>query len=280
MMKKALAGVFIFLMGQLSAVTTGKLSEMVQTTANPFPYDLHLTLFPSPVSDAEVMVAMHGMGSNYQLAEVLRPNPAIPQQIISFNFPDFGYSGTSLETTFGTVNEILPALYVWKQLVVDQGLDKLHLYGFSAGGGAIVNALATLNSTRYDSELKNIGIGVAEKQQILKAIQKGTVILEVPLKSFDEIAAQFNEPQIQMLAAIARKNGMTPIENLNQLQGLNLNIVVFFATPDQAVGNRDDKLFLDRLRSINKGQTTGIIGPTGGHISYHPELWEAYKSRL
>lgn len=269
------------LMTNLQAITVQRLNEVVATTPNPFRYDLHMKMLPGAKQDAEVLICMHGMGSDYHLSEVMQSNPVIPYHIIAFNFPDHGLHYASrdvLKTSFGTIEEVLPALYVWKRCIVDGGADKVHLYGFSAGGGAIVNALAILNSNRYDSTLKSIGIGLSEKQQILESIQKGSVILEVPLKSFDEIADLFDEREIRVLARRARQNGMVPIKNLNQLQGLSLHCFVYFTYPDEALGNRDDKEFIQRLHHVNKeGQTIAIISKTGGHTSYHPELWKAYK---
>ena len=177
-----------------------------------------------------------------------------------------------------TANQLIDSYGVLKRCIFDGGAEAVHLYGFSAGGGAIINALAILNSNRYDTALKSIGIGFLEKQKIFESVQKGSVILEVPLKSFDEIADSFGGREMRMLARRAHKNGMVPIKNLNQLHGLSLPYFVYFASPDEALGNRDDKKFIQLLLDVNKnGQTFGIIGKTGGHTSYHPELWNAYK---
>lgn len=263
----------------LQAIEGDKLNELVTKSPNPFQYDLHMKMLPGAKQDADVLICMHGMGSDYRLAEIMQGNPVIPYHLIAFNFPDHGLGRPRMKTTYGTIEELLPALYVWKRCVMDAGVDKVHLYGFSAGGGAIVNALAVLNSDRYDKALKSIGIGPLEKRQILESIQKGSVILEVPLKSFDEIADLFGNRETRALALRARKNGMVPIKNLSLLQGLSLNCFVYFAYPDEAVGNRDDKEFIRSLQDVNKnGRTIAIIGKTAGHTSYHPELWHAYKN--
>lgn len=270
--------------GDIQAITTEKLNEISVNSPNPFRYDLHMIMLPAEKKEAEVLICMHGMGSDYRLAEIMRQNPVIPYHIIAFNFPDYGLhtmGGNLLKTSFGTIDELLPALYVWKRCVVDGGIDKVHLYGFSAGGGALINALAVLNSSRYDAELKNLGIGSLEKQKILNSVQNGSVILEVPLKSFDEIADLFGNSELRALAQRARKNGMVPINNLKQLQGLNITCFVYFAFPDQVLGNRDDKVFIKTLQDANRnGRTIPIIGTTEGHIGYHSELWNAYREFL
>lgn len=263
----------------LQAMPAEKVSETIYGSPNPFFYDLRMTVLPAAKTNADLLICMHGMGGDYQLAEVMRNNPAIPYHIVTFNFPDHGlHSGNMTKTSFGSIDELLPAFYVMKRCVLGCQAEKVHLYGFSAGGGAIVNAMAVLNSSKWDSDLEKFGIGSLEKQQILKAIQNGSVILEVPLKSFDEIADQFGDANYRNLAQRADKNDMVPLKNLKQLDGLSLNFFVYFANPDEALGNRDDKAFIGHLQNVNKlGKTVAIIGKTAGHTTYHPELWEAYK---
>lgn len=263
----------------LDAVNADAIRNIFDTTSNPFNYDLQLKILPGNKKDAELLICLHGMGGDATLCNIMRSNPVIPYHIVAFNFPDYGLRYSNFEkTTFGTFEEIAPALFVLKKSIIDGGADKVHLYGFSAGGGAVINVLATLNSNDYDSSLKKLGIDARAKQTILKSIQQGSVVLEVPLKSFDEIVDTTHEPEIQALAERARKNGMIPIENIEKLRGLSLNVFLYFANPDKVLGNRDDAEFIKRIKDANKnGQTVAIIGRNSGHISYHPELWNAYK---
>lgn len=247
---------------------------------NPFNYDLHVEVLPGKSQNKEVLICMHGMGSDYTIGQVVKSNSFVPFSIVSFNFPDYGRydSHNWMRTSFGTINEILPALYVWKNYT-DEGYN-VHLYGFSAGGGVIINALAVLNNNWYDDELAKIGITLDQKQKMLETVQKGSVILEVPLKSFDEIA-DLGEKRIRLLATRARKHKMCPIENLSYLKNLSLNCFVYFSNPDDALGNRDDQEFIQKLRQANqKGTTFAIIGNSEGHTAYHPELWSAYNAFL
>lgn len=267
------------LAGSLEAANADTLNQIFTTIPNPFNYDLQLKILPSEKLDAELFICMHGMGSDSTLCEVMRSNPIIPYHIVAFNFPDYGSRyRDNVKTTFGTFDEIAPALFVLKKCIVDGGADKIHLYGFSAGGGAIINILAVLNSNHYDKSLQKLGLGHSEKQKILQSIQEGSVILEVPLKSFDEVADTFGGGEVRLLAQRAGKNGMVPIENIKKLQGLSLNCFLYFAYPDKALGNRDDAEFIKRLQNANgNGQTVAIIGKNAGHTTYHPELWTAYE---
>lgn len=248
--------------------------------AHPFNYDLHLSRIeePSRAASGNVMIMAHGMGGNYTINELIKIN----KTLISFNFPDYDcfkritdYS----KATFGSVEEILPLLYVIKETILVSRLDRIDLYGFSAGGGAIVNALGALNSTRFDDALKTIGIETSEKKQMLQAILKGIIILDTPLKSIEEIMAfKGSSPELELFAKRYRQNDMVPIESLKYLQGLKLNVVVHFQKPDEILSNRDDDLFIKELKFYNSaGSTKVIIGSDTGHVPPHLSLWHSLK---
>lgn len=59
-----------------------------------------------------------------------------------------------------------------KQIVLDQGVESIDLYGFSADGGTLINAIGVLNTSTYDAKLKKIGIELAEKEKLLAAISE------------------------------------------------------------------------------------------------------------
>ncbi|MCE2982547.1 MAG: hypothetical protein LW832_03165 [Parachlamydia sp.] len=269
---------FLFNAG-LYAMDGDQLKRWAGSVRPPFAYNLNLTAVPKSQKESDVLVTMHGIGGDYRIAEIVRSNSEIPYHLVTFNFPDHDLKKSEwTKTSLGTIEEILPALYVWKQLVVDAGLDKLHLYGFSAGGGAIVNGLAVLNSSLYDKRLQDVGIGAVEKRKILHAVERGSIILEVPLKSYDEMALLWQSPEVYGLAARARKNQLVPLDNLALLKGLHLNAYVYFASRDEVIGNRDDQLFIQKFKQANsQGKITSLIGPTAGHNQFHPELWEAYS---
>lgn len=256
----------------LSALTDGDLK-------GPFAHDLHLSVYPG--AGPKVMICCHGMGGDYTIAEVIREaNPA--DTLISFNFPDHNCLDKEFDgakTTFGTINELLPALYVFKKIMLDEGCQNVALYGFSAGGGAIINALAVLNGNSYEVELKEIGIQEAEKKKLLTAIQQGQILLDSPLKSIAEIV-DFRGPDkdLEAIRTRYRANDMEPINSVNKLNGLNLNILVHFQRPDEILSNRDDGLFLGRLKMANaKGKVLINIADDGGHCTLHHSLWKIYR---
>lgn len=247
---------------------------------SPFDYDLHLTRIPGKSS--QVMICFHGMGGDYRMAHLIKEMTKTDETLISFNFPDHAIlrSGEyNLEkTSFGTIREILPAIYVLKKCIVDENLHTVNLYGFSAGGGAIINALAALNSTIYDQDLQKIGVTAQDKQKILTAIQKGTILLDCPLKSMEETSsARGLSPEFEVIAKRYRENKMEPIDVIKQLGNLSLHVIVYFQVPDKVLSNRNDALFISRLKQTNtRGTTEVIFGKEGTHASYHPLLWEYY----
>lgn len=252
----------------------------MENILSPFHYDLGVKVLPSSDPNAKIMLAFHGYGSNHNIVDLLRTYPEINDHLVGFNFPDYRiregiYDPQTL--TFGTIQELLPALYLLKQYVIDKGNDEIHLYGFSAGAGAIINVLAVLNTSRFDAELSQIGISKQDKIQILQAIEKGHIILESPLKSIEEIIAfRGSTPELEWIAKRYRESHLRPIDSLNDLSNLKLNILIYFQDPDEVLSNRDDSIFIDKLKRQNQGITSVVIGHEGGHNMYHRSLWKAY----
>ncbi len=206
----------------------------------------------------------------------------IKDHLVGFNFPDYGIDDNGpydpAKSTFGSIDELLPLLYLIKLCVVDLDRSSVNLYGKSAGAGAIVNALGVLNTSTYDEQLAAIGITTKDKKQMIKAIERGLVILNCPLKSIEEISAlRGSTPEFEILAKRYAQNNMRPIDALEKLQGLQLHVLLHFQDPDEITGNRDDALFIERLRKVNKGTTDVVIGSDGGHNVYHKTLWDYYK---
>lgn len=245
-----------------------------------FDYDLHhTTIQGSP----RTMVCFHGYGGNYRIIEKLKTAVELDATLVAFNFPDHDIRTrkNQLRASYGTIDELLPAFSVLKKAVLDTGLDSVDLYGHSAGGAAILNLLATLNTSDHDKKLKKIGIGSNEKRKLLKAIEKGMVILDTPLKSVEEIIAfRGSSFKLELLAQQYKRHNSRPIDSINSLDGLTLNMLVFFQSPDEVLGNQDDNLFIKKLQKVNLGKTTVVTNDDGGHKGPHPTLWKEYRQLL
>ena len=227
-----------------------------------------------------IMILAHGMGANFKIYESLD----VDQSLISFNFPDHDMFERGIpfeQTTFGTFEELIPLLMVMKKYIIEKGNQEIDLYGFSAGGGAIINVLAALNTHRVDERLKQLGISQDDKTKMLQTVQKGVIILDVPLKSIQELVDMSGNQDLVLLQRRYAKNHMEPIDSMQDLKGLSLNIIVHFQNPDEALSNRDDYRYFERLKSVNsRGTTTLIVGSDGGHYAWHKSLWDFYKDRF
>ncbi|MFI5344702.1 MAG: hypothetical protein ACHQUC_10855 [Chlamydiales bacterium] len=248
-----------------------------QPTEHPFDYDLHL--FSLAGDSQRTLICFHGYGDNYQIAQSLKDLYPIKSTLVSFNFPEHdikqGREYDPKIASFGTIHEILPALYVMKKIVLDNALNSIDLYGFSAGGGALINLIAVLNTTTYDAELQKIGISAAEKKSLLSAIEKGVIILDTPLKSIEEIIDfRGSTEEFEILAKHYKDNGLRPIDSLQWLKGLSLTILLHFQKHDEILSNRDDQLYIERLQATQrKEKITLILTDEGGHMTPHRLLW-------
>jgi len=253
----------------------GFLFFIMSAQSSPFDYDLHIAEIPG--QSGKTIICCHGMTGNYQIAEVIHSYDYTQDTLIGFNFPDHDYDGSRPEkTTFGSIDELLPVLYVLKKTIIDEGRKQVSLYGFSAGGGAVVNVIAALYTTTYDPDLAKIGIGLQEKKQILETLQNGTIILDAPLKSIEEIIAfRGTSLEFEILDARYRKNGMNPIDTLKRLSNLSLNIILNFQHLDEVLSNRDDNLFIQRLKAANSLGSTQVVKGEGSHSFPHDALWQS-----
>ncbi|MBA3958534.1 MAG: hypothetical protein H0X51_09125 [Parachlamydiaceae bacterium] len=250
----------------------------------PFSYDLH----PHVISGnpSEVLVTFHGMGGNYLIADSVKASSNTDNTIVSFNFPDYDFKtrrdfNNLNQITLGSIQELLPPLYLLKQILINDPNRTINLYGFSAGGGAVINLLAVLNSSEYDSELKTIGIEESDKKAILDAIEKGIIILDTPLKSVAELVATRPNLERILMAERYKQNGMEPIDNISKLPNRPFTFIVHFQEPDQILSNRDDQLYFEKLQKQNsKGKTYLIIGHDQGHMLPHPSLWKFYADHF
>jgi len=244
----------------------------------PFNYDLRLTEVAG--SRRSAVICLHGFGGDYKVAKSVEPFFKEKATVISFNFPDYGKKSGELNpelTSFGSIEELLPALYVLKHSIIDRGFRNVCVYGFSAGGAALVNLLYVLSTSSYDLELKRIGISKSHKKKMLEVISKGDVILDTPLKSIDEIVALHGlSDELRVIGERYKVNGLDPINSLQKWKNLSLNVLVHFQEPDKIVSNRDDDLFVELLKKYNQGKTRVLKGSDAGHSLPHTSLWTYY----
>lgn len=252
-------------------------------TSHPFDYDLHLVSHPG--NNERVMIIFHGMGADYRFAKVIQDISMLSDQFIGFNFTDHEIMKQLNEpenTIYGTPRDLLPAVYVLKKTIVDEGKENVNLYGYSMGGAVLVNTLVALHTNKYDSYLQKINVSQEDKVKILEVLRKGYVLLDTPLKSMREVvekrgANRWTNP----IAARFAENDMEPIDSLKDLEGIGLHFFVHFQKNDEYFSNRDDALYIDLLKAHNKNGSV-IVTSNGdeGHSQPHHSLWYHYHTQL
>ena len=270
-----------FLQGT-SEITYDRLAHLTRLK-HPFLYDLHPRVLQGTHNKAPVMIICHGYGDNYSLASHIYKLKVTNHHLVGFNFPDHDITDRDDHTksSLGTFQEILPLIYLIKICVIDFKLSQISLYGFSAGGGAVLNALAALYTKVFDTELSKFGIGQTNKQLMMNALQAGVILLDCPLKSIEEIMDfRGKNVQFQAIALHYDHNKMRPLDMLSSLQGIAVTLFLHFQNPDEILSNRDDKLFIERLRRANRGSTFVTSSNEGGHNKHHAALWKSFKKHI
>lgn len=269
----------------LEAVNIQTLVQVLHSNAVPFSYPLDIQVFAGKSANEEVILCCHGYGSNSSLAQVIASYQIVPSHLVGFNFPDYEITSRHLtpsQMAYGTIYELLPAIYLLKKITIEAQAHAVSLYGFSAGGAAVVNLIGVLNTSQHDQALSSIGVSLEDKQKILAALQRGVILLDAPLKSMEEYNAFHPEclkdPLNMCQTQRYRENGMSPIEALAKWKGLKLSVVLFFQYPDKALSNRDDQLYAQKLQQANPdGRNLILIKSEGGHLGFHHSLWKGYQ---
>lgn len=261
-------------------ITALMLLISVTSVSSPFSYDINLQTFPGKAD--RTLIVLHGYGQNGELASRLQHLAHSDQTFIGFDFPNHSLIDPTSDfdlPCFGTITELLPVLYVLKEVIIQQDKSEIDLYGYSAGGGALINTLAVINTDRWDIDLAEIGISQSDKGQIASAIQKGIILLDTPLKSIEEIIdLRGSNDSLEFLAKNYRQNQLRPIDSLDHLVGLDLFIILHFEETDTILSNRDDQIYVAKLKKANeKGTTLVSIVDHGGHHTYHSSLWNLYE---
>ncbi len=258
---------------------TQKLLDLYKN--NPFNYNLDIKVVACKNPSSEVTICCHGYGGNSAFVNIVDKYNSFSGNLIGFNFFDHDINEHTDHTksAYGTPQEIMPLLYLLKRCVCDLQLKLINLYGCSAGGGAIINALSALAGTDYDILLKELNIFKKDKQAILLALKNGVIILDCPLKSVQEIISfRGSDKNLKILESHYIKNNMEPLGTLRTMQKIDLTIFLNFEMPDTVLSNRDDQLFINEIMKINQGRTIISTSSDQGHIGYHSKLWENYKA--
>jgi hypothetical protein len=273
-----------FLVLPLTAYTTESDFERTITAIeneNPFSYNLDVRY--SSGTNQTVLLCNHGFGGNSQ-SVINRVRPNTSDTIIAFNYIDHDFShetGDDTKTVIATPLEIMPLIYILKKLVVDNNISTLSLYGYALGAANIIYAIDMLTTQTHDDFLKSFNITESDKTSIMQALRKGTILLDVPFKSVEEMIAMHGPTKIlQMYKERAAKfNILSPLDTLGKLKNLGVTFLLFFDNKDEEFSNRYDSPFVKNLLEANSNGTNIVITTdNGGHSAIHRILWRVYSS--
>jgi len=199
-------------LGEPHMINVSQLNVQAQKVLN---YDLGIELINPSAASSEITITCHGYGANKDIGYMVAERLDTP--ILTFNFPDHDIDDDfDIHTSsFGTIREYLPVVFMLKACV-ENGISHINLYGYSAGGGAIINALAILNNPKYRESLAGIGVDDQDRSVIAQAVSNGLIILDTPLKSVTEILSiRPNDVAMQILAVRFSANGFEAIDAID-----------------------------------------------------------------
>ncbi len=209
---------------------------------------------------------------NKRHAHVMKYYDVLPGDVVSFNFPDGIWAGPfpGLRSSLGQLSDVLPALYTLAYAVKTYRLEAIDLFGYSRGAAVAVNMVAVLNdkSTCYDSVLEGIGITQDVRKQLVRTIEKGSLVLNCPL--IDAKATIDMSPRwIQFIArrwSQYKDDGLQAIDAVKNLSDLKLNVLIHFQHNDTRVKNIKEADLYNAFAAINPKRTYLVCGNDGGHI--------------
>ncbi|MGB8467961.1 MAG: hypothetical protein WCE21_03065 [Candidatus Babeliales bacterium] len=245
-----------------------------------FGYQLRLEYIQMKDSarSAHTTLYFHGWGDTKNSARLIKKyRSIIKENLVTFNFSDARpILGKLGQSSFGQLPDVFPALYALNYTIDTLGLESIDLFGVSRGCAVIVNLLALLNDNHlfaaHTKQLTAIGIGHKERQKLLAAIQRGTIILDTPLRSM----ALTPFPQWIAQTFTRYDNRLWQPENtVTLLKGLQVTTIVHFQHRDFIVSNKQEADFFYALAQLNPQTTYLVMGNDGGHAHSHRALDKA-----
>lgn len=248
---------------------------------------------------APVTLILHGFGSDSDemIKYIHGLNPR--DHLVSFNLPYYNafnrlFAGVS---SIGTFDELAPLIFRLKTLIIDRGISKLNVYGFSIGGGVIVNTLMVLSGTCFDQRLTAMGIDTDAKKQILDALRKGFLLLDSPLQDIGcvqlerEVAKRcegLDQGMIEMCKKIAEStmaqcaerckiSNLCPLNSFACIKHLGFSIILFLQDPDEILTNIHNEALIEHLTKDTTHQVTVLRHDEEGHFGTHARIWEKYR---
>lgn len=255
-----------------------------------FGYNPAIRVYPSDCivqNPQEVTLYAHGYGEYQQAAlPFFQLNShLLPGTVVSFNFPDVVDHSFMPNLTKSNVAQTgdIKALSLMLKLLDTCGVETIHLFGTSRGGGTVMNTLGRLCTyEKHAAFFAELEISQDQAERILTKIHNGTIILNCAfIDSRASAYYWFKEWSNWVLETFVyqwvthRLNEDQAILSAEIVKEKNFTILVHFEHNDTVVGNSKDAEFYSMLAGTN---TYLVLGNDGGHLHTGKTLGSAIQA--
>jgi pimeloyl-ACP methyl ester carboxylesterase len=255
-----------------------------------FGYNPAIRVYPSDTkveNPQEVTLYAHGYGEYQQavLPFFQLNSHLLPGTLVSFNFPDVVEHSFMPNLTKSNVAQTgdIRALSLMLKLLDECGLEKIHLFGTSRGGGTIMNTLGRLCTyTTHADFFAKLEISPEQAERILTKIKCGTIVLNCPfIDTHTSAYYWFKEWSNWVLETFIypwtehRLNEDQALISAELIKNRDFTILVHFEHNDTVVGNNKDAAFYS---AIVGPHTYLVLGNDGGHLHTGKTLGAAVQA--
>ena len=268
-----------------------KLNEYpVTPLVKSFGYNPAIRVYPSDSiveNPQEVTLYAHGYGEYQQavLPFFQLNSHLLPGTVVSFNFPDVVDHSFMPNLTKSNVAQTgdIKALSLMLKLLDECGVEAIHLFGTSRGGGTVMNTLGRLCTyEKHAAFFAELEISQDQAEQILTRIHNGTIILNCAfIDSRASAYYWFKEWSNWVLETFVyqwvahRLSEDQAIISAEVIREKNFTLLVHFEHNDTVVGNSKDAEFYTMLAGTN---TYLVLGNDGGHLHNGKTLSNAIQA--
>jgi hypothetical protein len=255
-----------------------------------FGYNPAIRIYPSDSivkNPQEVTLYAHGYGEYQQavLPFFQLNSHLLPGTIVSFNFPDVVEHSFMPNLTKSNVAQTgdIKALSLMLKLLDECGLETIHLFGTSRGGGTVMNTLGRLCMyEKHTTFFAQLEISPEQAERILAKIKRGTIVLNC---SFIDTCTSayywFKEWSNWILETFIypwtehRVHEDQALISAQLIKNKDFTILVHFEHHDTVVGNSKDAEFYN---TIVGPHTYLVLGNDGGHLHSGKTLGAAVQA--
>ena len=253
-------------------------------------YNPAIRVYPSDtiVENAnEITLYAHGYGEYQQavLPFFQLNSHLLPGTLVSFNFPDVVEHSFIPNFTKSNVAQTgdIKALSLMLKLLDECGLETIHLFGTSRGGGTVMNTLGRLCTYEKHADFfAKLELSKEQAERILAKIKRGTIVLNCPfIDSRASAYYWFKEWTNWVLKTFIyqwtehRLHEDQAILSAELIKDREFTILVHFEYNDTVVGNSKDAAFYKTIVGPN---TYLVLGNDGGHLHSGKTLGAAVQA--